>query len=126
MFIKKERSLCFIKVSHAIVLFSIENVRDEERKQIELERVVLDEEIKRYNERLEEIKREDAKIRKMHQGELIYQISEKEHQRRRELQDKLYEERAAQLWEIEYQKKINEQKEIHLTKLAEIKNRNNY
>lgn len=87
---------------------------------------MLDAEIKRYNERLEEIKREGSRIRKSHQGELLYQISEKEHMRRRELQDKLYEERAAQLWEMEYQKKINEQKEIHLKKLAEIKNRNNY
>ena len=44
----------------------------------------------------------------------------------KELQDKRYEERAAQLWEMEYQKKINEQKLLHMQRLAEIKNRNNY
>lgn len=53
----------------------------------------------------------------------MYQISAKENQRRRELQDKLYEERAAHLWEMEYQKKIIEQKELHKQKLAEITNK---
>ena len=45
--------------------------------------------------------------------------------RRKEQQDKLYEERAAQLWEMEYQKKIDEQKALHLQRLAQIKARNN-
>jgi hypothetical protein len=49
-------------------------------------------------------------------------MTEKEVMRRKELQDKLYEERAAKLWEIEYQKKINQQKEIHLKKVKNIYN----
>jgi hypothetical protein len=35
----------------------------------------------------------------------------------KETQDKLYDERAAKLWELEYQKKINDQKQIHLQKV---------
>ena len=101
-------------------------LKEEEKKQIEKERAILDNEIIQYNQKIAEIKREDAKRRKEHQSELIYQISEKENQKLKELQDKRYEERAAQLWEMEYQKKINQQREIHLKKLAEIKNRNNY
>lgn len=102
------------------------NLKEEEKKQIQKERAILDNEIIQYNQRIAEIKREDAQRRKEHQSELIYQISEKENQKLKELQDKRYEERAAQLWEMEYQKKINQQREIHLKKLAEIKNRNNY
>ena len=102
------------------------NLREEEKKQIAKERDILDNEILQYNKRIAEINREAAQRRKEHQNELLYQISEKENQKLKELQDKRYEERAAQLWEMEYQKKINQQREIHLKKLAEIKNRNNY
>ena len=102
------------------------NLREEEKKQIAKERDILDNEILQYNKKIEEINREAAQRRKEHQNELLYQISEKENQKLKELQDKRYEERAAQLWEMEYQKKINQQREIHLKKLAEIKNRNNY
>ena len=102
------------------------NLREEEKKQIAKERDILDNEILQYNKKIEEINREAALRRKEHQNELLYQISEKENQKLKELQDKRYEERAAQLWEMEYQKKINQQREIHLKKLAEIKNRNNY
>lgn len=101
-------------------------VQEEEKRQIARERVALDEEIRNYNQKIAQIKREDALRRKGHQNELLYQISEKENMKRRELQDKLYEERAAQLWEMEYQKKINEQREIHLKRLQEIRDRNKY
>lgn len=93
---------------------------------MESERRKLDDEIKRYFERLEEIRRNNGLIRKTHQSQLLYQMSEKENQKRRDIQEKLYEERLAYLWELEYRKKINQQKELHLQKLAEIKNRNNY
>lgn len=96
---------------------------EEEKEKVKKEREVLDAEILDYKQKEEIIKKEDAKRRKDHQSDLIYQIAEKENQKRRELQDKLIEERAAKLWEMEYQKKINEQREIHLKKLEEIRNR---
>ena len=100
-------------------------LREDEKVQILKEREILDEEIRKYNQMIEEINRQEALRRKTHQGELKYQINEKDNMRRKEQQDKLYEERAAQLWEMEYQKKIDEQKALHLQRLAEIKARNN-
>jgi hypothetical protein len=94
-----------------------------EREDILKERIVLDEEIRKYNERLEEIKREDLEKRRGHQDDLIYQMKEKDLIKKKENQDRLYEERAAKLWEIEYKKKIDEQREIHLKRLSEIKRR---
>ena len=98
-------------------------VAQSERESILKERIILDEEIRKYNEKLEEIKKEDALKRKSHQDDLIYQMKEKQYQKDIENQDKTYEERAAKLWEIDYQKKINEQRELHLSRLAEIKRR---
>ena len=100
-------------------------LREDEKVQILKEREILDEEIRKYNQMIEEINRQEALRRKTHQGELKYQINEKDNMRRKEQQDKLYEERAAQLWEMEYQKKIDEQKALHLQRLAQIKARNN-
>ena len=100
-------------------------LREDEKVQILKEREILDEEIRKYNQMVEEINRQEALRRKTHQGELKYQINEKDNMRRKEQQDKLYEERAAQLWEMEYQKKIDQQKALHLQRLAEIKARNN-
>ena len=81
-------------------------LREDEKVQILKEREILDEEIRKYNQMVEEINRQEALRRKTHQGELKYQINEKDNMRRKEQQDKLYEERAAQLWEMEYQKKL--------------------
>ena len=100
-------------------------LREDEKGQILKEREILDEEIRKYNQMVEEINRQEALRRKTHQGELKYQINEKDNMRRKEQQDKLYEERAAQLWEMEYQKKIDQQKALHLQRLAQIKARNN-
>ena len=77
----------------------------------------LDNEIKKYQIACEKINEEDAFRRKNHQEDLRYQMVEKEKHRQKESQDKLYEERAAKLWEIEYQKKINDQRELHLQKV---------
>ena len=100
-------------------------LREDEKVQILKEREILDEEIRKYNQMIEEINRQEALRRKTHQGELKYQINEKDNMRRKEQHDKLYEERAAQLWEMEYQKKIDQQKALHLQRLAQIKARNN-
>ena len=40
------------------------------------------------------------------------------------MQDILYEERAAQLWEQDYQNKINEQRALHLKRLQAIREKN--
>jgi hypothetical protein len=90
------------------------------------EREDLDEKINEYYDNLEKINKEEAEKRKNHQNQLRYQIKEKEQLRKREMQDVLYEERAAQLWEQDYQNKINEQKALHLQRLKEIREKNAY
>ena len=71
------------------------------------EREDLDKKINDYYDYLEQINKKEAEKRKNHQNQLRYQIQEKEQLRKREMQDVLYEERAAQLWEQDYQNKIN-------------------
>ena len=91
------------------------NAIKEDRKQVEIDE---------YYNKLEEIKKAEALKRKQHQNQLLYQIKEKDDLRKRERQDVLYEERAAQLWEKEYQQKIDEQKALHLKRLQAIREKN--
>jgi len=99
------------------------DISNEIKEAIKKERVVLESEIAEYNKKLQEIAIEDAKKRKHHQEDLIYQMKEKQLLKDKENQDKIYEERAAALWELEYQKRINLQKELHFKRLEEIKER---
>ena len=84
----------------------------------------VDKQIDEYYNKLEEINKAEALKRKQHQNQLLYQIKEKDDLRKRERQDVLYEERAAQLWEKEYQQKIDEQKALHLKRLQAIREKN--
>ncbi len=92
-------------------------MKEEEIQKIIKEREELDKEIKNYQVACEKIKEEDLVRRKKHQDDLKYQMAEKEKQRQKDVQDKLYEERAAKLWEMEYQKKIGEQRILHKQKV---------
>ena len=73
----------------------------------------MDKQIKTFEEDCERIHQEEFERKKKHQDDLKYQIEKKEKQRQKEMQDKIYEERASKLWEMEYQKKILGQKELH-------------
>ena len=46
-----------------------------------------------------------------HQGDILMQVADKDRQKRRDLQEKMYEERAAKLAEMQYVKKIDTQKQ---------------
>jgi len=94
---------------------------ENERKAIDEERKKLDEEIKKYNDAVDKIRKDEAVKRKKHQDDLLYQIGEKDVQKKKEINDKHYEEREAKVREIEYAKKIALQREIHLKKLGELK-----
>ena len=101
--------------------------QQENEKNIKLqERKDLDEKINNYYDYLEQVSKNEAERRKNHQDQLRYQIKEKDNLRKREMQDVLYEERAAQLWEQDYQNQINEQRALHLQRLKEIRERNAY
>ena len=97
---------------------------ENEKSILQQERKDLDQKVNDYYNYLEQIKKNDAEKRKNHQNQLRYQIQEKERLRKREMQDILYEERAAQLWEQDYQNKINEQRALHFKRLQAIKEKN--
>ena len=99
-------------------------LKEDEKNAILEERKEVDKAIDDYYNKIEEINKIEADKRKAHQNQLLYQIREKEDLRKRERQDVKYEERAAQLWEMEYQQKINEQKEIHRQRLKAIREKN--
>ena len=99
-------------------------IKEDEKNAIIEDRKQVDKEINEYYDKLEEINKAEAMKRKVHQNQLLYQIKEKEDLRKRERQDVLYEERAAQLWEKEYQEKINEQKALHIKRLMAIREKN--
>ena len=99
-------------------------IREDEKNAIIEDRKQVDKEIDDYYNKLEEINKAEAVKRKQHQNQLLYQIKEKDDLRKRERQDVLYEERAAQLWEKEYQEKINEKKALHIKRLMAIREKN--
>jgi hypothetical protein len=99
---------------------------ENEKNLMKQEREELDQKINNYYDYLEQVNKNEAEKRKNHQNQLRYQIQMKDQLRRREMQDVLYEERAAQLWEQDYQNKINEQRALHLQRLKEIRERNAY
>lgn len=51
-----------------------------------------------------------ALTKKAHQTDILRQVGERDRTMRRDLQDKMYEERAAKLAEIEYQRRIGNEK----------------
>ena len=100
--------------------------QENEKNLMKQEREELDQKINNYYDYLEQVNKNEAEKRKNHQNQLRYQIQMKDNLRKREMQDVLYEERAAQLWEQDYQNKINEQRALHLQRLKEIRERNAY
>ena len=99
---------------------------ENEKNIIKQERKDLDQKVNDYYNYLEQIKKNEQEKRKNHQNQLRYQIEEKDRLRKREMQDILYEERASQLWEQDYQNKINEQRALHLKRLQAIREKNAY
>ena len=60
----------------------------------------------------------EALARKTHQLDILKQMNEKDRVQRTYLQEKMYEERAAKLAELEYQRKINNDKETNAAMLS--------
>lgn len=77
---------------------------------IENEKQKIDAEIERQNREHEEKMLKDAVYRKNHQGDVLKQIGERDRATRRDLQEKMFEERAAKLAELQYTRKIQDQK----------------
>ena len=70
------------------------------------DKVQIDAEVERQNRAHEEKAMRIAYEKKSHQTDILRQVGERDRTMRRELQDRMYEERAAKLAEIEYQRRI--------------------
>lgn len=77
------------------------------------EKNLLETELERQNREAEEKKAREALIRKNYQGDVLRQVNERDRDQRRLLQEKMYEERAAKLAEINYVRKIDTQKQTN-------------
>ena len=67
----------------------------------------IDADVERQNKAHQERSLKEAYDRKTHQTDVLRQVGERDRTMRRDLQDRMYEERAAKLAEIEYQRRIN-------------------
>lgn len=77
--------------------------------------------IAQQNEEFDTRAAKEAMNRKSHQMDLLRQMSEKDRVQRQYLQEKMYEERAAKIAELEYQRKINHDKQQNATMLSQWK-----
>jgi len=100
---------------HKKALEDAENaVKDQEKKDVRLRVSEYAEEEKRKE--LEEIMRN-----KQHQNEVLWQINEKNEQKRRAILDEMEEERKKRLVELNYERRIKEEEQIGRQRIAEAK-----
>lgn len=95
--------------------------KDEDKWLIENEKRAIAAEIERQNREHEEKMTQQQLYRAKHQGDILMQINERDRQKRRDLQEKMYEERAAKLAEIQYVKKIDNQKQDNQVTLSTLR-----
>ena len=94
-------------------------LRQHEREQIEKS-------IAQQNAEFEARAAKEAATRKNHQMDILKQMNEKDRIQRTFLQEKMYEERAAKLAELEYRRKIEGDKAQNATMLSQWKSSVNY
>ena len=83
---------------------------EEEKWKVQYDKQVIDEEIQRTQAEAEEKKMRETISKKNHQADILKQINERDREQRRVIQEKMFEERAAKLAELEYSRRIQEQK----------------
>lgn len=81
-------------------------LKEEDHWLVSNEKAAIDAELERQNREYEEKRAREQLYRQKHQGDILMQINDRDRQQRRELQEKMYEERAAKLAEINYVRKI--------------------
>jgi hypothetical protein len=77
----------------------------------QFERQNMEAEVERQNKAYEEQMIKTSMMKKMHQTDVLRQVGERDRTMRRELQEVMYEERAAKLAELEYQRRIQTEKD---------------
>lgn len=88
---------------------------EEEKWKLQYEKQLIEEEIQRMQAEAEEKKSRDTIQKKNHQTDILKQINERDREQRRVIQEKMYEERAAKLAELEYSRRIQDQKNTNAT-----------
>jgi len=86
-------------------------IKENERKMIETS-------IAQQNAEFDAREAKEAANRKNHQMDILKQMNEKDRIQRTYLQEKMYEERAAKLAELDYQRRINTDKETNAAMLS--------
>lgn len=94
--------------------------QEEKWRQIN-EKQLIDEEIRKIQAEDEERKAREALLKKNNQTDILRQINERDREQRRVIQEKMYEERAAKLAELEYSRRIADQKAVNAQTLQQWK-----
>ena len=81
---------------------------EEEKWRMEYEKKLIEEEINRIKTEDEEKKMRETLTKKNHQTDILKQINERDREQRRVIQEKMFEERAAKLAELEYTRRIQD------------------
>ena len=97
----------------------MEWLKEYERKQIETA-------IAQQNAEFESRAAKEAAARKNHQMDILKQMNEQDQLQRKYIQEKMEEERAAKLRELDYQRRILQEKETNAAMLSEWKASVNY
>ncbi len=92
-------------------------MNEQEKLSIVKEREELEREIKKHMENIEKAKLEKFNRKKNHQNDLLYQITEKDKLKNKEIHDRALEERTAKMLELEYLRKIEDYKQLQLKKV---------
>ena len=87
-----------------------QQLKKEAQYQQGYEKKLMETAIAQQNAEYEARAAKEALSRKTHQLDILKQMNEKDRVQRQYLQEKMYEERAARLAELEYQRKINADK----------------
>jgi hypothetical protein len=96
-------------------------LKEEDQWMVSNEKAAIDAEIERQNREYEEKRAREQLYRQKHQGDILMQINDRDRQQRRDLQEKMYEERAAKLAEINYVRKIETQKQENTQTLSTLR-----
>lgn len=96
-------------------------ISEEDKWRLQHEKQIIEEEIARTQAEYEEKRARDTITKKNHQTDILKQINERDREQRRVIQEKMFEERAAKLAELEYTRRIEEQKKVNSNTLQQWK-----
>ena len=92
---------------------------EEDKWRLQYEKQLIENEILKIQAEDEDKRNREALLKKNHQTDILKQINERDREQRRVIQEKMYEERAAKLAELEYSRRIQDQKNNNATVLQQ-------